>query len=455
MPIICATDFSACSRTAVDVAAGLARRSHQGIVLVHVVAPPPPTLAAGLPLIHVWEDEERALRLAELEVEAERVRAFGVQVDARLERGSPWRLVVEMAASAGASALVVGRHGRGALDRLMLGSCAERIARSAVCPVLVVPERAAALDRWNSRAPLRVALVADGSPAARALYFWARTTPFLAAPELTILRSYWPPQEAARYGLDHPWQGEQPSPELVPLLERAVQRDAAALFGARAPDIRLRPMARDAAREIADELPALGVDAVAIGVARHRVRQWTPVDPKALLQASAVPVFCVPEEVRPAETHLPRYRTVLIASDLSALSRDAILPAYGLLTAGGRVVLCYVHPLAEPPLVGHAEVDLALSDGQRAELEEQLRAQVAPEAAEHGIATQVSVLEGPSIATAILQAAERADADAIALASHGRTGLGRLLLGSVAEEVARRSSRPLLIVHAKPGDGRA
>ena len=65
------------------------------------------------------------------------------------------------------------------------------------------------------------------------------------------------------------------------------------------------------------------------------------------------------------------------------------------------------------------------------------------------------MLEGQSVAGEILQAAERLDVDAIALASHGRTGIGRVLLGSVAEEVARKSTRPLLIVHAKTGDGRA
>jgi nucleotide-binding universal stress UspA family protein len=88
-------------------------------------------------------------------------------------------------------------------------------------------------------------------------------------------------------------------------------------------------------------------------------------------------------------------------------------------------------------------------------IESKLRSLVPAEAAERGIGTRVSVLEGEFAAGAILAAAERLDVDTIALASHGRTGVGRLLLGSVAEEVARKSSRPLLIVHAKPRDGRA
>jgi len=140
---------------------------------------------------------------------------------------------------------------------------------------------------------------------------------------------------------------------------------------------------------------------------------------------------------------------VLIASDFSNVSKEAILPAYGLLAGGGQAHLCHVwtpepatpRPMPTPP---------ALSERERAEIELRLQSLVPSEAAEHGIATYVSVLEGHTVAGAILQAAERLDVDAIALASHGRTGLGRLLVGSVAEEVARGASRPVLIVHSNP-----
>ena len=51
-------------------------------------------------------------------------------------------------------------------------------------------------------------------------------------------------------------------------------------------------------------------------------------------------------------------------------------------------------------------------------------------------------------AEAIAQEAERFRADAICLASHGRTGLGKAFLGSVTEGVMTRSRRPVLIVRA-------
>ncbi|HXU83781.1 MAG TPA: universal stress protein, partial [Polyangia bacterium] len=68
--------------------------------------------------------------------------------------------------------------------------------------------------------------------------------------------------------------------------------------------------------------------------------------------------------------------------------------------------------------------------------------------------TRPSVIEGLRAPEAIVQAAERLGVDLIVMASHGRSGLKRALLGSVAEEVARRSPKPVLIVHGRGhGDG--
>ena len=76
----------------------------------------------------------------------------------------------------------------------------------------------------------------------------------------------------------------------------------------------------------------------------------------------------------------------------------------------------------------------------------ELRALVPAEAEKLGITTHVSVIDGGKAAETIMQAAERLNVDAISLASHGRGGLARALLGSVAEEVVRRSTRPVLVV---------
>jgi nucleotide-binding universal stress UspA family protein len=56
------------------------------------------------------------------------------------------------------------------------------------------------------------------------------------------------------------------------------------------------------------------------------------------------------------------------------------------------------------------------------------------------------LLLGGDEATEILAFAERAHADLIVMGTHGRTGLGRLFMGSVAEEVLRRAPCPVLTI---------
>jgi nucleotide-binding universal stress UspA family protein len=228
--------------------------------------------------------------------------------------------------------------------------------------------------------------------------------------------------------------------------------ESKALAGPSALPVRFRIGVRDAGEELAEDAATLGVDALVIGTPKRRFGNWTPISPNAVLRSSAIPVFCIPEGIQPEQQHIPRYRSVLVACDLSDVSREVILPAYGMLSAGGRIELCYIHEQGRAEGFGNPAFKSApaLCEDERAVVETKLRAMVPLEAAERGIGTRISVLEGQQAAGAILQAAQRLDVELVALASHGRSGLGRLLLGSVTEEVARRSSRPLLIVHAKP-----
>ncbi|MEO8551840.1 MAG: universal stress protein, partial [Kofleriaceae bacterium] len=57
---------------------------------------------------------------------------------ALLETGEPRDLIVQAATKVGADLIVMGTHGRRGLRRLMLGSVAESVARTAPCPVLLV-----------------------------------------------------------------------------------------------------------------------------------------------------------------------------------------------------------------------------------------------------------------------------------------------------------------------------
>lgn len=64
----------------------------------------------------------------------------------------------------------------------------------------------------------------------------------------------------------------------------------------------------------------------------------------------------------------------------------------------------------------------------------------------------VQLLEGFSIASVITQAAESLNVDLIMMGSHGRTGITKLVLGSVTQKVLNESLKPVLIVKAQSPD---
>ena len=67
---------------------------------------------------------------------------------------------------------------------------------------------------------------------------------------------------------------------------------------------------------------------------------------------------------------------------------------------------------------------------------------------EKGIDSRVRVVNGP-VVEAIIAAAESENADLIAAASHGRSGLSRVFYGSVAAGILNRADRPLLLIRSR------
>jgi nucleotide-binding universal stress UspA family protein len=70
---------------------------------------------------------------------------------------------------------------------------------------------------------------------------------------------------------------------------------------------------------------------------------------------------------------------------------------------------------------------------------------------EKNIEVQTKVNYGPVVST-IMAVADEHNADLIALASHGRTGLARVFFGSVASGILNRAERPLLVIRAQDDD---
>ena len=136
--ILIAVDESAVAAHAVDVGIELGKSLKAELAFIHVVDT---SISHAAPKIEVPADqliarkEEEAMNL----LSAFRQRA-GTSPAALefLERGKPAVKIVEGAKSWPADLIVIGSHGRGGLQRLLLGSVAESVVRHAHCPVLVV-----------------------------------------------------------------------------------------------------------------------------------------------------------------------------------------------------------------------------------------------------------------------------------------------------------------------------
>lgn len=69
---------------------------------------------------------------------------------------------------------------------------------------------------------------------------------------------------------------------------------------------------------------------------------------------------------------------------------------------------------------------------------------------QQGIQVSTTIMQGPPV-EAILAVAAQENVDLIAIASHGRSGLGRVFYGSVAAGILQRVDRPLLVIRADEG----
>jgi nucleotide-binding universal stress UspA family protein len=144
------------------------------------------------------------------------------------------------------------------------------------------------------------------------------------------------------------------------------------------------------------------------------------------------------------------YQRILVAIDGSEVGAHALRAALTL-AKEQHARLRVAHVVDEPvqyaldtSMVNVDELDEALCAAGQKVLDA-----AATEARSAGIEPEAVLLQSPSteLAQEIVREAERWRADLIVTGTHGRHGVKRLLLGSVAEGVARRSTVPVLLTH--------
>ncbi len=184
---------------------------------------------------------------------------------------------------------------------------------------------------------------------------------------------------------------------------------------------------------------------------------------------SAVPVVILPEQEQPSPLYHPevaRPLRALAGLDGSSLAEAALLPTAQLValasppeTLGELHLMRVIKPPSDPEERMYLKYDIDIREFNYREAEQYLRA-TKRSLAQHipaGLQLQItsSIVEEADIATALIKKVEtKSNAgtntyDLMALATHGRSGLKRWMIGSVTERVLEEARFPLLIARAQ------
>ena len=138
MKILMGVDDSKYSEDVMQTIVTQFRSEHTEVRVLHVLqpsAPAPPQMAPGYaPEL----DDQKKPALALVERIASELRSAGFTVDTAVEVGDIRERILDSAAEWGADLIVVGSHGRRGVQRFLLGSVAEFVARHAKCSVEIV-----------------------------------------------------------------------------------------------------------------------------------------------------------------------------------------------------------------------------------------------------------------------------------------------------------------------------
>ena len=143
------------------------------------------------------------------------------------------------------------------------------------------------------------------------------------------------------------------------------------------------------------------------------------------------------------------FKHIVIATDGSPASEHAAQLAVGLArTHGAKLTAVYV---VDPyPYLGVGEINpqgfqLYMSAAQAQAAQAHAQVEALCKQGDPAVALEVRLVEDVGAASGIVQTAAALDADLIVLGSHGRSGIARMMLGSVSTKVVAESKVPVLV----------
>ncbi len=198
--ILCAVDRSPSSLQAFSYAIALARWQGARLNLLEVIEAAVPTGGGRIPEGGTVPDDTRAALERDLRRVLTARRASDVRVKIFLRTGNVVQEILAQAKASRADLVVIGSHGRGGVQRLVLGSVAEKVLRLATCPILTV--RSGVRVARRSRSPFGTILCAtDFSEAANRGVAYAKQLAKEADARLVVMHAVeWPFEDAVTSG---------------------------------------------------------------------------------------------------------------------------------------------------------------------------------------------------------------------------------------------------------------
>jgi nucleotide-binding universal stress UspA family protein len=142
MKVLLAIDDSKYSNAAIQAVIAQAHSKDTEVRVLHVVEAPSLLVAREMggydqALEAMWDEETKQAQ-ALVSKTAETLRSHGIEVTTAVQQGDPKSMIIDASEEWHADLIVVGSHGRKALDRFLMGSVSEAIARHARCSVEIV-----------------------------------------------------------------------------------------------------------------------------------------------------------------------------------------------------------------------------------------------------------------------------------------------------------------------------
>jgi nucleotide-binding universal stress UspA family protein len=143
--ILVTTDFSVGTSDALNYAFSIAQENQSHVIVIHAVDHP---LPFGGMVMKALERKLAGLVPGEAK--------SWCDVETRLVGGTPYQCILEIAAKEDIDLIVMNIHGKGMLERALLGSNAERVVRGASCPVMLIPPMTAKRPTQRQRSHARL-----------------------------------------------------------------------------------------------------------------------------------------------------------------------------------------------------------------------------------------------------------------------------------------------------------